>query len=161
MTIWAPEAAAGAAAFGRLGVFSTTLASLRERRALRSARKAADKELIASDTPSLRLSWRAAELVTPRKRLDLAHALRRLVHDADPRYLPSAKLFNRLAVRTEADGLLTLAGRLEDLEQPIAPRGVLLTEQLLDDIDGPLFDRDREAELLVLVGEAAEALDPH
>ena len=160
MTSWAPEAAAGAAALGRLGLASSTLASFKERRALRAARKAADKELLSSDVVSLRLSWRAAELVTPKERLDLARSLRRLVQDADPRYLPGAQTFNRLAVRAQEDRLLTLADRLADLERPIAPRGVLLTERLLDDVDGPLYDRGRESELSVEIEAAAGALEP-
>ncbi len=133
--------------------------SFRQRRQLRAARQIADRELLRSPVPSLRLSWRAAELVIPKHRLDLAHALRRLVHDADARYLPSAHVFNRAAVRVETERLLALADRLTDLERPVAPRGVLLVERLLDDVSGPLRDRDRADELGEAVDDAAEALE--
>jgi hypothetical protein len=107
----------------------------------------------------LRLSWRAAELVIPKRRLDLAHSLRRLVHDADARLLPGAQTFDRLAVRSEAETLLTLADRLADLERPVAPRGVLLLEQLLDDNWSPLHNRGRAGELRECLDEAADALE--
>jgi hypothetical protein len=107
----------------------------------------------------LRFSWRAAELVIPKRRLDLAHQLRRLVHDADARLLPGAQAFDRLAVRAEAENFLALADRLADLERPVAPRGVLLLEQLLDDPWSPLNDRDREDEVRGCLAEAAEALE--
>ncbi len=109
--------------------------------------------------PSLRLSWRAAELVIPKRRLDLAHQLRRLVHDADPRLLPGAQTFDRLAVRAEAERFVALADRLADLERPVAPRGVLLLERLLDDPWSPLHDRDRAEQLRESLDEAAKALE--
>ncbi len=64
-----------------------------------------------------------------------------------PRYLPGAQTFDRLAVRAETERFVALADRLADLERPVAPRGVLLLEQLLDDAWGPLHDRDRADEL--------------
>jgi hypothetical protein len=90
----------------------------------------------------LRLAWRVEELVAPKNRLDLAHSLRSLVHEAGPRYLASASPVNRLAVRAESDALLALAGRLSDLKRPVAPRGVVLVERLLVEPSGPLYDRD-------------------
>ncbi|MGH3143128.1 MAG: hypothetical protein ACRDO9_08380 [Gaiellales bacterium] len=133
--------------------------SFRQRRQLRAARRVADRELLRSPAPSLQFSWRAAELVIPKRRLDLAHQLRRLVHDADARLLPGAQTFDRLAVRAEAESFLALADRLADLERPVAPRGVLLVEQLLEDEWGPLYDRDRADELSDALDDAAEALE--
>lgn len=133
--------------------------SFRERRQLRAARRVADRELLRSPVPSLRFSWRAAELVIPKRRLDLAHLLRRLVHDADARLLPGAQTFDRLAVRAEAESFLALADRLADLERPVAPRGILLLEQLLDDTRSPLHDRGRTDELRECLDEAEEALE--
>jgi hypothetical protein len=135
------------------------LGRLRARRELRAARGAADEELLRSRTVSLRLAWRAAELVAPKRRLELARSLRRLVHDADPRYLPNAQVFDRRAVRFAAPGLLTAAERLAALDDPVAPRGVLLLERLLVDADGPLYNPTRSAELPVHVAAAAAALE--
>jgi hypothetical protein len=119
-----------------------SLAHWKERRALRIARWAADAELSRRDTPPLRLAWRVEELVAPENRLDLAHSLRSLVHEAGPRYLASASPVNRLAVRAELDALLALASRLSDLKRPVAPRGVVLVERLLVEPSGPFYDRD-------------------
>jgi hypothetical protein len=133
--------------------------SFRQRRQSRAARRVADRQLLRSPVLSLRLSWRAAELVVPKRRLELARALRRLVHDADPRYLPSSQMFDRLAVRAVAPELLALADRLAKLDRPAAPRGVLLAEHLLGDVTGPLYDRSREEALRDAVDAASDALE--
>jgi hypothetical protein len=93
------------------------------------------------------------------RRLELARLVRGLVRDADARYLPNAVPINRPAVRTAADDLLAIADRLGDLEYPVAPRGVLLVELLLDDGSGPLSDHERSDELLEAVDTAAAALE--
>jgi hypothetical protein len=136
------------------------LEGLKTRRALRAARWTADVELLRRGDPPLRLSWRVEELVTPKNRLDLAHTLRSLVRDASPRYLMSASPFNRLAVRAEAETLLTLAARVADLERPVAARGILLVERLLVDGSGPLYDRERVDELPPYLDTALAALEP-
>jgi hypothetical protein len=140
-------------------VLTRALAALRARRALRAARRAADEELLHSPVPTLRLAWRAAELVTPKRRHELAKSLRSLVRNADPRYLPSAQIFNRRAVRASSDELLAAADRLVELERPVTARGVLLLERLLVDTDGPLYDRERGNELPERVRTAAAALE--
>ena len=85
------------------------------------------------------------------------HVARRLVRDANPRYLPGAAPFNRVAVRAAADDVLAMADRLADLERPIAARGVLLLERLLVDGAGPLYDREHADELLAAIDEAEAA----
>jgi hypothetical protein len=140
-------------------LFARAFDSMRERRALRAARRSADAELLSMPVPSLRLAWRAAELVVPKRRMQLARSLRGLVRDADSRYLPNAAPINRRAVRAVSGDLLAVAHRLADLENPIAPRGVLLVERLLLDSDGPMYDRERARELFAAVDEAAAALE--
>jgi hypothetical protein len=133
---------------------------LKERHALRAARWAADAELARrSDTP-LRLVWRAEELTTTKNRLDLAHSLRSLVRDASLRYLPTASPVNRVAVRAESDAFLALAGRVADLERPVAPRGVVLLERLLVEPSGPLYDRELIDDLPRYLDTARAALEP-
>jgi len=134
---------------------------LKERRALRSARAAADAELLLRESPPLRLAWRVEELVAAKNRLDLAHTIKSLVRDAGPRYLPSASPVNRVAVRSEADLLLTLATRLADLRQRVAARGVILVDRLLVDGTGPLYDRARAPELHAFLLAALAALEVH
>jgi hypothetical protein len=133
--------------------------SLRTRHALRSARREADAELLDAPVPSLRLAWRAAELVVPKQRLELAGELRRLVRHADPRYLPGAAPVNRAGVRAAQETLLAIADRLSDLERPVAPRGVLLVDRLLTDGSGPLYDTRGTDELFAAIDEAADALE--
>lgn len=136
------------------------LEGLKARRALRTARSAADVELLRRESPPLRLAWRVEELVTPKNRLELTRTLRSLVRDANPRYLPTASPVNRLAVRAEAETLLALAARLADLQRPVTARGVVFVERLLIDGSGPLYDRERVDELPVYVDTALGALEP-
>lgn len=136
------------------------LDAFKTRRALRAARWAADAELLRRESPPLRLAWRVEELVTPKNRLELARALRSLVRDAGPRYLPSASPVNRLAVRAEAHTLIAIADRLADLEQTVAARGVVLVERLLVDAFSPLYDRESVDDLPGYLDAALAALEP-
>ena len=133
---------------------------LRARRALRTARSAADGELLRRETSPLRLAWRVEELVAPKHRLELARSIRSLVREASPRYLASASPVNRVAVRAAAETLLVAAARIADLERPVAARGVLFVERLLVDGSSPLYDRERADELPVYLDKALDALEP-
>jgi hypothetical protein len=152
----APPVAVPGPPFGALG---RLVASARERRALRSARRGADTELLLRETPSLRLAWRAAELVVPKRRRQLARNLRAIVSESDPRVARSARVFNAQAVRRLAPVLLQAADRLEDLESPVAPRGILLLENLLTDPWGPLYERGRAEHLEGALVIAVDALE--
>lgn len=140
--------------------FLRTLQRVGERRALRAARRAADAELAQRSHTPLRLAWRVEELVTTKNRLDLAHALRSLVHDSSARYLPAASPVNRVAVRAQSETFLALAARLADLERPVTARGVVLTDRLLIDGSGPLYDRDRVDELPAYLETTLDTLEP-
>lgn len=135
-------------------------AALRARRELEAARRVADRELLHTSLPSLRLAWREAELTAPKNRVSLGRSVRSLVRAADPRYLPNALPVNRGAVRAESPRLLAVAARLLDLERPVAARGVLLTERLLVDGSGPLYMRDRADELPQYLERTLDALEP-
>ena len=123
--------------------------SWREHRALVTARRVADEQLLASRLPSPRLAWRVAELVDPAHRVDLGRALADVVHAADERLLPNAKPINRGAVRECRAQLLELAACLFDDERTVSPRGVLLVEQLLGDGSGPLYGNDSTRRLRI------------
>jgi hypothetical protein len=143
-----------------LGRLWHALGRLKERRALRAARRAADAELLRREHPPLRLAWRVEELVAPKNRLDLARSIRSLVRDAGPRYLPTASPVNRVAVRAESEALLAVAARLADLRRAVAPRGIVFVDRLLVDGSGPLYDRERVDELPVRLDMALAALEP-
>jgi hypothetical protein len=114
---------------------------LKQRRALRAERHAADAELIASALPTPRLAWRVHEIVSDEFRLAVSRDITNVVHDADGGRLPGASPLNRGAVRSARPQLLALASRLADLETRVLPRGVLLAEQLVSDSGSPLYDR--------------------
>jgi hypothetical protein len=136
------------------------VATVKARRAMRSARGAADAELALARNAPLRLAWRVEELVSTKSRLDLAHSLRSVVRNANARYLPSATPVNRLAVRAESDRFETVASRLAELDRPVSARGVVLLQRLLLDSGGPLYDVDQEDELAEYLEEAGAALEP-
>ncbi len=109
------------------------------RRALRTARRVADDELLVTRLPPPRLAWRRDELVADGHRLQLGRSLIDVVHASDERFLPNASPLDRGAVRECRSQLLDLASRLCDLERPVMPRGVLLVERILADTSGALY----------------------
>lgn len=154
--------AAGPGALVRLGARVPSLLSLRaltRRHRLRAERQAADEEFLESTWISPLLAWRVSELVARSNRLDLARCLRRVIRDADARYLPNASPVNRVAVRAESNRMLAIARRLES-EQPVAPRGVILADRLLIDGLGPLYSRACADELSSHLDATLEALEP-
>jgi hypothetical protein len=155
-----PASSDGSVAHPQVRPFWRGFERWKARRALRAARWAADAELLRRESPPLRLAWRVEELVTPKNRLELARTLRSLVRDANPRYLPSASPFNRLAVRAEAETLIAVAARLAELGRPVTARGVLLVERLLVDGSGPLYDRELIDDLPPYLDTALAALEP-
>jgi hypothetical protein len=140
-------------------LFGRALESLRARRELREARRQADAEILRSAVPSLRVAWRAVELVEPERRRELARSIRRVVREADPRYLPGATPINRGGVRIVTDRLLESAERIEDVECPVGARGVLLFELLLLDGASPLYGPGPADGLFARIEEANLALE--
>jgi hypothetical protein len=128
------------------------------RRALRTERRRADEQLLATRLPSPRLAWRTAELVGEDHRVDVARRLTDIVHGSDERFLPGASPVDRGAVRACRAELLELASRIFDVSRPVAPRGVLLVEQFL--AGGALYGNGRTARLRLDVEAAREALEP-
>src|SRR4051794_9991904 len=117
------------------------------RRALRSARRRADDEILASRLHSPRVAWRIDELLADSNRIDLGRSVIDVVHGADERRLPSASPLDRLGIRECRAQLLELAALLCDVAHPVSPRGVLLVERLLLDSAGPLYGRSDPARL--------------
>jgi hypothetical protein len=104
-----------------------------------------DREAIAE------LRLRAAQLVSPTGRVELAIGVERAVREARGR---------QAAVRACAEDLLALAQRLRD-ERPIDVRGAAMTRRLLTDrATSPLYRADAESSLKEAVRSARLALDP-
>jgi hypothetical protein len=132
----------------------SVLKSWTEHRALRSARRRADEQLLGSRLPSPRLAWRIAELISIENRDELGRALTDAIHAADERFLPGAKPLNRGAVRESRAQLLELAACLFDSE-----RSVLLVERLLADGGGPLYGNDSTQTLRREIETISKALN--
>jgi hypothetical protein len=129
------------------------------RRALRAARARADRELVEARLPSPRLAWRSAELVADEHRIGLARDLTDVLRASDERLLPGSTPIDRAAVRACRAQLLALAGRVCDLDRPVAPRGVLLVEALFGDGSGPIYGDGDGARLAREIAAASEALE--
>ena len=125
---------------------------------LRAERDRADAELADSRLPSPRLAWRINELVTDEHRLQLARQLTDVVHASDERRLPNARPINRGAVRESRSELLDIAARLFDTKRPVAARGIVLLERMLD--RGTLYGDDRPRQLQVEAATVRDALEP-
>jgi hypothetical protein len=149
-----PRAAAVAAALAF--ALAAALRATQQHRALVRLRSSVDRLLLRSEASPLSpiLSWRAGELCTPDARDHLAKSLRRVDHAAEASHLPGVAPFNRVAIRACHSELDELISSLRGNE-PVTARGMLLVRSLLDDPSGPLYDRDRSAEL---EGELRRAL---
>jgi hypothetical protein len=128
------------------------------RRTLRAERARADAELADARLPSPRHAWRIEELLADDHRLQLARQLTDIVHASDERLLPNARPINRGAVRETRAELLDIAARLFDTRRPVAARGVVLLERLLD--GGTLYGNGRTVQLRVEAANIREALEP-
>ena len=95
--------------------------------------------------PSPLLGWRASELVSRSNRRVLARSLRAIPAESEALLLVSP--LNRRGVRPHLDLVRALAERVGTIEEPVAPRGMALVEQLLCDGFGPLYSPAKVNEL--------------
>jgi hypothetical protein len=92
--------------------------------------------------------WRADELTSRGERSLLARSLRRIVRElGSPPGFRSTVPLNRKALRPHAAELVALAERLDDLERPVAPAGILEVQHLLTSPGSPLHLYGREADV--------------
>jgi hypothetical protein len=91
--------------------------------------------------------WRAEELTSPRERRLLARSLRGIVRELDPSGRRSAVPLNRPALRPHSDELTVIAVRLDHLELPVSPAGILEVQRLLTSPDSPLYLYAPESDL--------------
>ncbi len=115
--------------------------TLQGRHELAAVRHVADRLIVdkpRSPDASAVVRWRSDELTSRAARDALRREVDRTLRALDPARLPSASPLRRPVVRSSDDLLEALAGRLGD-EQPVAARGVLLTQRLLRDPASPLY----------------------
>jgi len=133
-----------------------------ERLELARSRRDADRILIngeAGAPTSSAFAWRVAELTNARERSMLEGSLRGVVADLSPDRLPGATPLNRSGLRPHADLLLALADRLEQLDAPVTPKGILLVRELLANGGSPLYTYGDAEQLPAVLVQILGALD--
>lgn len=137
-----------------------------DRLVARLAARRLDRELAEGASPagSTQLSLRASALTAPAKRRELAEIIRRIARDqVEPAAFGVRLAASREQTSAARPALERLARRLAG-DDPVDPRGVALTQELLSDGSGPLlWDRSEEdlgvrlTEVLAALGPAAKA----
>lgn len=125
-------------------------------------RRSADRELRLGRKAYLHsalVEWRAGELTSPHNRTVLAGSLAHLESEVSPDRLPGASPLNRAAVRPHLDLVRQLAARMDAVDEPVRPRGILLVEDLLTSPESALYARDRAGELRDELLDCVAALD--
>jgi hypothetical protein len=133
-TALVPPAAAlaVAAACFILAAFRSALAT-RDRWLLRRQADGLLRTGVKVHPQSALLVWRAAELTSVRNRRVLSSSLKRLARELLRPSTVSAVPLNRRAVRPHLALLQELASRLAQVDRPVAPKGMVLVEELLTD----------------------------
>jgi hypothetical protein len=156
-----PDVPAWAAAIAAIAfALAAATRAAQQHRALLQLRANLDRLLLRSDHSqhSPMLAWRAGELCGADEREHLVTMLRRLERAADASHLAGATPLNRAAVRANGEAIDAIVDRL-NAPDTVSARGVILVQQLLDDPAGPLYDRDRAADLGPRLREVLRALD--
>lgn len=146
------------AAIALLGALRSGWA-LRERRSLRML---ADNQIVegARPTSTPLLTWRASDLVSSRNRRILARTLRSIEAEAVEPRVPTSSPINRRGIRPHLDVVHALAAKVGALDEPVNPRGMVLVERLICNGFGPLYLRDRAAQLRAELERCLSALEP-
>ena len=104
--------------------------------------------------------WRAEELCAPCHREQLAHTLRLIVESSFDRVVGRLRPLNLVAARQHQQAVLALATRLEDLEAPVTPAGMLRVVALLKDGASPLYGMTKCDELGDAIAAILGLLEP-
>jgi hypothetical protein len=104
--------------------------------------------------------WRARELCSPGHRRQLAHTLRLIDEGALERPVGRVRPLNLAAARQHRQSVLTLASRLEDLDGPVTPAGMLRVRSLLADGASALYGTVKGPELGKAIASILDLLEP-
>jgi hypothetical protein len=149
---------AAAALFAAAGATRT----VQGHRELTAVRRTADRLIVVAPTSrdaSELVRWRCAELTRRVHRDRLARGVQSTINALDPRRLPSASPLRRTDARGAQPLLEQLHARLAD-ERPVAARGVILTQILLQDAASPLYSEGPEQNLARTLRRLLGALEP-
>lgn len=104
--------------------------------------------------------WRARELCSPGHRRQLAHTLRLIDESAFARPVGRVRPLNLAAARHHRQAVLTLASRLEALDEPVTPAGMLRVRSLLTDGASALYGTVKGPELGNAIASIVDLLEP-
>jgi len=136
--------------------------TIQTRRELTAVRRTADRLIVVAPTSrdaSELVRWRCAELTRRVQRDRLARGVQATINALDPRRLPSASPLRRPDARAARPLLEQLQARLAD-ERPVAARGIILTQILLQDAASPLYSEGPEQNLARTLRRVLGALEP-
>jgi hypothetical protein len=106
------------------------------------------------------LTWRAAELTSARNRSMLARSLRGLVQEVERPSFVTAVPLNRRGLRPQLPLVRSLAARIANVDRAVAPRGMVLVEELLTDgFTSPLYVGGRTEDVSRSIERCLVALD--
>ena len=133
------------------------------RRELARARRAADEQLeyVAGTVVPAKLVWRTNELLSRDNRRNLARQMHKLSRMANEKVLITSVPVSVSTLWANRDRLAGIANLLEDFDQPLAPRGIVMLDKLLcNSVDSPLYHRYQPYELAAALQQIRDALDP-
>jgi hypothetical protein len=104
--------------------------------------------------------WRARDLCSPAHRRRLAHTLRLIEESSVERGVGRVRPLNLVAAREHRGAVVELAERLEAVDEPVTPAGVLRVLTLLKDGGSPLYAMTKCAELGEAITSILRLLDP-
>ena len=105
-------------------------------------------------------AWRARQLTSARERRTLARTLRLLVREAFERPVGRRRPLPLPAVREHRDEVLLLARRLERVEEPVTPAGMLRVVELVTDGASPLWTTVQDDALADAIATTLDLLRP-
>ena len=126
----------------------------------RRRRRAIADEWFERGGQAAQFAWRAEELTSAHERRLLADSLRGVVQEIRAPGPTSTVPLNRTAIHPHIAKLDALATRLEDIERPVTPAGILEIERLLTSPGSPLYmhsNADNLPELLAAITRDLEA----
>ena len=143
--------------------WAAALDHVSRRRELARARRAADEQLeyIAGTVVPATLVWRTNELLSRDNRRSLARQMHKLSRMANEKFLITSVPVSVSTLWANRDRLAGIANLLEDFDQPVAPRGIVMLDKLLcNSLDSPLYHRHQPYELAAALQQIRDALDP-
>jgi hypothetical protein len=104
--------------------------------------------------------WRARDLTSAGHRRRLAHTLRLIDQSANERALGRRRPLDLTAARHHRHAVLTLTERLEAMDRPVTPAGMLRVGALLSDGASPLYGMTKCDELGDEIALTLSLLEP-